>query len=223
MVSDPRETWEAIAALVDQNEPDRLRAFLDSLSPADIARAVSRLEEEDRANLLTQLGPDDAADIIDELPDAQGADILEDLPAEDAAKIIVELETDEQADLLAEIERPEAEAILEEPALPVVLVGRTDRVREQLASFGVRVSHVDSVMVPSSYAALLGWSRPKRRQGRAQRRSNLIDPTGVRPDSPRRCTRSSRRWSWREGPFLATRAPPCAPAGGRLERTSGTP
>lgn len=113
-MSEPRESWEAIAALVGERDPKKLSSFLDALSPADIARAVSRLEEEERARLLTLLDPEEAADIIDELPDAQGADILEDLSAEDAAKIIVELEADEQADLLGEIERSEAEAILQE-------------------------------------------------------------------------------------------------------------
>lgn len=115
-MSNLRESWEAIAALVGERDTDKLSSFLDELSPSDIVRAVSLLEEDDRATLLSLLNPEEAADIVEELPDAQAADILEDLPAQDAAKIIVELETDEQADMLGEIEDPEAEAILKEMA-----------------------------------------------------------------------------------------------------------
>ncbi len=141
-MSDPRESWEAIAALVGQRDPEKLSSFLDELSPSDIARAVSRLEEEERTSLLTLLDPEEAADIIDELPDAQGADILEDLRAEDAAKIIIELEADEQADLLGEIEADEAEAILQEMAPQAAATARTLLAHHPETAGGLMTTHV---------------------------------------------------------------------------------
>ncbi len=141
-MSEPLESWEAIAALVVERDPVKLSAFLDALSPADIARAVSRLEEDERADLLTLLNPEEAADIIDELPDAQGADILEDLAAGDAAKIIVELEADEQADLLGEIEDDEAEAILQEMTPQAAATARRLLAHDPATAGGLMTTHM---------------------------------------------------------------------------------
>lgn len=109
-----REPWDEIRAIVEQGDPDRLDAYLDTLTPAQVARAISLLDEESQSALLTILEPEDAADLIEELPDAQGADLIEDLPARAAAAIVDEMVSDDRVDLLSELDEVDLEAILKE-------------------------------------------------------------------------------------------------------------
>jgi magnesium transporter len=109
--SEPRP-WEELRELVDQQDPERVEAFLEGLPAGEAARAVGRLTEEDQEHLLTVLGPEDAADLIEEIPDAQAADMVERLPADAAAAIVQEMSSAQRADLVGDLAPAEAEAIL---------------------------------------------------------------------------------------------------------------
>lgn len=107
-----KRPWEKLIALMENNQPDQVKDYLQSMKTEDIVRSISRLEREDQLNLLTLLHPEDAADLLEDIPEYQAADIMEDMEVGKAAAIFNELDSDEQADLLTEMEAEEAEAIM---------------------------------------------------------------------------------------------------------------
>ena len=106
--------WDVMLEIIERNDGDQLKAYLDSLPGHEIARALARLDEDDRSRMLVTLEPKDAADLVEQLPEEQAVDIIEELEPQEAAAIVNEMESDEQADLLAELDDDEADAILEE-------------------------------------------------------------------------------------------------------------
>ncbi|MDH4058646.1 MAG: magnesium transporter [Cyclobacteriaceae bacterium] len=104
--------WEKLVDLLEVNQPDQVKEYLESMKTEDIVRSISRLGREKQLRLLTLLSPEDAADLLEEIPDYHAADIMEDMDVEKAAAIFNELDSDDRADLFSEMEEEEAAAIL---------------------------------------------------------------------------------------------------------------
>lgn len=113
-VTVPEKPWEIFKEVLDADDSEKLKQFLDNLSPAETARGISRLAPPEQQKLLLLLDPEDAADVLEDVPDTQAVDLIEDLPVENAAAIVDEIPSDKQADLLGELDRKDAEAILNE-------------------------------------------------------------------------------------------------------------
>ncbi len=107
------ESWERLAGLIHQANPESLSTFMEEISSGEMARAISRLSEADRSTLFHLLEPEQAADVMEELPQEQAADYIEDLSENKAAEIVEELDSDEQADILGEMTVEDAESILQ--------------------------------------------------------------------------------------------------------------
>lgn len=109
-----REPWEVLEELIESDEAESIRDYLERLSPTDTAFALSRLDRADQIALLHLLTPEQAAQLMVLLPDEQEADLIEELDPEQAAAIVGELESDQQADLLGDLDDRDAQAILDQ-------------------------------------------------------------------------------------------------------------
>lgn len=110
--SDPTDTQEQLAAVVEEGDQEALEELLDSMPSGELAFALSRLTDEEQAKVLTSISTEDAAGIIEQLSNAQAVDIIEHLAPDQAAGILDELPSAEQADLIGELSEDDAEAIL---------------------------------------------------------------------------------------------------------------
>ena len=108
--------WEQLATLIEEEDAQKVLAFLDSINPEETALAVSRLNPSEQTSLLTLLKPEDAAEVIEDISDIHAVDIIEELPPEQAAAILEELDSDHVVDLLAELDAADADAIIERMA-----------------------------------------------------------------------------------------------------------
>lgn len=111
-MEDVKRPWEKLVDLMEVNQPEQVKEYLQSMKTEDIVRSISRLERKKQLHLLTLLSPEDAADLLEEMPEYHAADIMEDMEVTKAAAIFNELESDNRADLLTEMEEEEAEAII---------------------------------------------------------------------------------------------------------------
>ncbi|MBU1564143.1 MAG: magnesium transporter [Proteobacteria bacterium] len=105
--------WHQLSLLVDEADPKKIIAYLESINPADTALAVSRLGVETQSKLLTLLSPKDAAEVIEDISDTQAADIIEELSPREAAAILEELDSDHVVDLLGELDAEDGNAIIQ--------------------------------------------------------------------------------------------------------------
>lgn len=110
--SDPTDSQEQLAAVVDGGDAEALEELLDSMPSGELAYALSRLSDEDQTKILTTLSSEDAAGIIEQLSNAQAVDLIEHLAPDLAAGILDEMPSAEQADLISEMSENSAEAIL---------------------------------------------------------------------------------------------------------------
>ena len=109
-----RRPWEKLKDLIEVNDVDDVKAYLDGLKAEEIVISMSHIDHDSQLKLLTLLAPRDAAVVMEDIPEVQAVDLLEDLEASNAAAIITEMSSDDQADLLTELEEGDAEAIIEE-------------------------------------------------------------------------------------------------------------
>lgn len=107
-------SWDQLEQHLENDDTERLRLFLETLSPSETARSVSRLSHEHQTKLLILLAPKDAASVIEDIEDVQAVELIETLSPDKAAAIVEEMESDGRADLLGGLDERGAEAILEE-------------------------------------------------------------------------------------------------------------
>ncbi len=106
--------WEALKALAEAGDAERLEKYMAAIGPSEAFRALLRLTHEEQERVLTTLSPEEAAELIEEIPEEHAADIIEQMDAKAAASILNEMESDEQADVLAEMEEEDVAAIVAE-------------------------------------------------------------------------------------------------------------
>ncbi|MDX1515104.1 MAG: CBS domain-containing protein, partial [Gammaproteobacteria bacterium] len=106
--------WEALKALAEAGDSERLEKFMGAIGPTESFRALLRLSPEDREMVLTRISPEEAADLFEEIPEEHAADIIEELAPTTAAQIIDEMESDDQVDVLASMEAENAAAVVAE-------------------------------------------------------------------------------------------------------------
>ncbi|MEQ9593060.1 MAG: magnesium transporter, partial [Cyclobacteriaceae bacterium] len=111
-MEDVKRPWEKLVDLMEADQPEQVRDYLQSMNTEDIVLSISRLEKKEQLLLLTLLSPEDAAELLDDIPEYHAAEIMEDMEASKAAAIFNELDSDDQADLLIEMDEKEAEAII---------------------------------------------------------------------------------------------------------------
>ncbi len=111
-MEDVKRPWEKLVDLMEADQPEQVRDYLQSMNTEDIVLSISRLEKKEQLLLLTLLSPEDAAVLLDDIPEYHAAEIMEDMEASKAAAIFNELDSDDQADLLIEMDEEEAEAII---------------------------------------------------------------------------------------------------------------
>jgi magnesium transporter len=109
---DRNKPWEELLELLESNNSDKVKSYLNSLKTEDVVRSMGRISNEDQQMLLSLLSPEDAADLMEDIPNAQAVSIIESMQANDAAAIFNEMDSDDQADLLTELDPKDAEAII---------------------------------------------------------------------------------------------------------------
>jgi magnesium transporter len=109
---DTHRPWEKLVELLDSNDSEEVKSYLNSLKTEDVVRSMSRISNEEQQLLLSVLSPEDAADLMEDIPNAQAVSIIESMEVQDAAAIFNEMESDDQADLLTELDPEDAEAII---------------------------------------------------------------------------------------------------------------
>ena len=112
VMEDVKRPWEKLVELMEINQPEELKEYLDSMKTEDIVRSISRLERKKQLQLLTLLSPEDAADLLEEIPEYHAANIMEEMEVGQAAAIFNELDSDNRADLFIQMEEGGAKAIL---------------------------------------------------------------------------------------------------------------
>lgn len=111
-MEDVKRPWEKLVELMEADQPEQVKDYLQSMNTEDIVLSISRLEKKEQLLLLTLLSPEDAAELLDDIPEYHAADILEEMESSKAAAIFNELDSDDQADLLLEMNEEGAEAII---------------------------------------------------------------------------------------------------------------
>ncbi len=106
--------WEDLAGLMEANQSEEIKTFIDDLDAEELVAAVSHLSDDKRTELMQILQPSQAAELIDDIPWSHALQILENLNADAAAAIITEMQSDDQADILTELKEQDAKAILEQ-------------------------------------------------------------------------------------------------------------
>ena len=113
-MDDNRRPWEQLQKLLELNDIEGIKSYVNSLKTKEIIRSISHLDKEEQHQLLTVLSPEDAADVVENIPDAQAVSIIEGMKAGDAAAIVNEMQSDEQADILSELDDEDAAAIMDQ-------------------------------------------------------------------------------------------------------------
>ena len=109
---DTNRPWEKLLDLLETNNSDEVKSYLNSLKTEEIVRSMSRISNDEQRLLLSLLSPEDAADLMEDIPNAQAVSIIESMKVKDVAAIFNEMESDDQADLLTELDPEDAEAII---------------------------------------------------------------------------------------------------------------
>jgi magnesium transporter len=116
-MNDLKRPWEQLQNLLEINDTNGIKSYVDSLNPDEIIRIISRLDRVEQNQLLTILSPEDAAEVVENIPDAQAVSIIENMNVSVAAAIVNEMQSDEQADILSELNDKDAAAIIDEMEL----------------------------------------------------------------------------------------------------------
>jgi magnesium transporter len=136
MRTDERTFVDQLRSLAKIDDPQVVRAELESLAPQDIAEALIRLPEEDALSLLQRMDEEMAAyvlvdlpseltkSLLDELPDATVAHYLDILPMDDAIELKEDIPDDRFEALLEVIPQEDADEIQRLLAYPEESVGR---------------------------------------------------------------------------------------------------
>jgi len=104
--------WEVLRELIEQDQAEKLEAFLATLDTNETVRAMFRLSHDEQRKLLLTISPQSAAELMEDVPDSHVAELLDELKPEDAASIVTEMDSDDQADLFAELDSEDVERIL---------------------------------------------------------------------------------------------------------------
>lgn len=106
--------WEQLSALIKNEQPEQIVAFLESINPADTSLAVSRLTDDEQRKLFQLIHPEDAAEIFEDFSDALTIDVIGELEPEQVASIFEELDSDHVADLLGGLDEDDANSIIDQ-------------------------------------------------------------------------------------------------------------
>jgi len=106
--------WRELELLLDNNDIEGLRIYLDQLDADEKVSVMSHISSDDRVKLISTIHPEIAAEIVGNIPDVQAVSLFGNLSAKSAAPIISELRSDDQADLLNELSDEDADAIMVE-------------------------------------------------------------------------------------------------------------
>ena len=98
--SETAPSWDQLLEHIENEDAERLRLLLETLSSSETARAISRLNHENQTELLMLLSPKDAASVIEDVEEVHAIELIEEMPPDRAAAIVKEMESDGRADLL---------------------------------------------------------------------------------------------------------------------------
>ena len=108
-----QELFDRLAAALEREDDEGLRAVLADAHVADIADVVEMFDDEERSRIIWSLPPPTAAEVIVEMDEAVRGEVMDDLTDEQVERIVAELPPDDAADVLGELSEEQSERVLE--------------------------------------------------------------------------------------------------------------
>lgn len=97
------EILDNMESFLQNNDDEKIRAFIENVHPADIAEVLVDLEDEDQNRLFTLLPWDMATDVLEDINSETFSRLIRALPIEQKIVVLDMMSTDDMVDKLGEL------------------------------------------------------------------------------------------------------------------------